>query len=136
VHVEDLCDAIEAALERPGAAGFAFDVGGPEPLPLAEAVRIAAAALGRRVWMPVLPIGPVHGAVSLLRALKVPFPVRPEQVLRLHESKAVDIGPAREALGFAPRSFEEGIRAEARMLLERRAPPARSGRDGSIQGPV
>jgi len=121
VHVEDLCDAILASLDREGVAGRAYDVGGPRPLPLAEAVRLAASALGRTVWMPRLPIGPVHGLASALRALRLPSPVRPEQVLRLHESKAVDIGPAREALGFEPRSFEEGIRAEARQLRERRA---------------
>jgi hypothetical protein len=59
--------------------------------------------------------------VALLRAMRLPSPVRPEQVLRLHESKAVDIGPARSALGFAPRSFEVGIRAEVRMLRDARA---------------
>jgi uncharacterized protein YbjT (DUF2867 family) len=129
VHVEDLCEAILAALERPGVSGRAYDVGGPRPLPLAEAVHIAAAALGRRVWTPHLPIGPVHGAVSLLRALRLPSPVRPEQVLRLHESKAVDIGPARAALGFAPRSFEDGIRAEVRMLRQERGGVGRPAAD-------
>jgi len=120
VHVEDLCAAILAALERPGVAGRAFDVGGPRPLPLREAVAIAADALGRRVWTPHLPLGPAHAAVSLLGRLRLPSPVRPEQVLRLAESKAVDIRPARAALGFDPRSFEDGIRAEVRMLREER----------------
>lgn len=127
VHVEDLCDAILAGLDRPGVAGRAYDVGGPRPLPLAEAVRIASAAMGRRIWMPHLPIGPVHALMSALRALRLPAPVRPEQVLRLNESKAVDIGPARDALGFSPRTFEDGIREEARLLRERRG-RSRDGR--------
>lgn len=121
VHVEDLCAAILSALDRPGVAGRAYDVGGPRPLPLREAVALAAEALGRRVWMPHLPLWPAHAAVVLLTRLGLPSPVRPEQVLRLAESKAVDIGPARAALGFAPRPFEDGIRAEARMLREQHA---------------
>lgn len=125
VHVEDLCAAILAALDRPGVAGRAYDVGGPRPLSLREAVSTAAEALGRPVWTPHLPLGPAHAAVAALRRLRLPSPVRPEQVLRLAESKAVDIGPARSALGFDPRPFDEGIRAEVRMLREARAPRRR-----------
>jgi uncharacterized protein YbjT (DUF2867 family) len=119
VHVEDLCDAITAALDRPGIAGRAYDVGGPEPVPLARAVAICAEAMGRRVWMPSIPLDPVHILVRVIQRLGLPAPVRPEQILRLHESKAVDISAARTDLGFAPRSFEDGIQAEARMILAR-----------------
>ncbi len=116
VHVEDLCEAILAALERPGVAGRAYDLGGPAELPLERAVRIGAAAMGRRIWTPHLPLAPAYHVARLLRAVRLPCPVRPEQVLRLHESKAVDITPARADLGFAPRPFEDGVRAEAAML--------------------
>jgi uncharacterized protein YbjT (DUF2867 family) len=116
VHVDDLVSAILASLERPEAARRAFDVGGPEPLPLAEVFRECARAVGRPCWILPLPLAPAHGAAVLARRLRLPFPVRPEQVLRLAESKAVDIGPARTALGFSPRTFREGILAEAEML--------------------
>lgn len=66
--------------------------------------------------MPALPLGPTHGVVRALRAMRLPCPVRPEQVLRLQESKAVDNGPAERDLGFRPRPFEEGIREEVRLL--------------------
>ena len=121
VHVDDLCDAILAALDRTGVGGRAYDVGGPEPLPLSRVIRIAADAMGRRVWTPSIPLGPVHAAARALRALRLPSPVRPEQILRLHESKAVDITPAERDLGFAPRAFEVGLRAEAEALKSRRA---------------
>lgn len=117
VHVEDLADAIVAALERPVAARREYDVGGPEPIPLATVIHECAAALGRRAWILPLPLAPAHAAAVLARRLRVPFPVSPEQVLRLAESKAVDIAPARGDLGFAPRPFRDGIRAEARMLV-------------------
>ncbi len=119
VHVDDLVSAILAALERPEAARRAFDVGGPQPLPLAEVIRECARAVGRPCWILPLPLAQAHGVAVLARRLGLPFPVRPEQVLRLAETKAVDISPARAALGFSPRSFREGIRAEAEMLRER-----------------
>ncbi len=117
VHVEDLCAAIEAALDRPQSAGHAYDVGGPEALALAELIRISGAALGVRAFPVRLPLAPAHLAARAARALRVPFPVSPEQLLRLAESKAVDIAPAMRDLEFRPRSFEEGIAAEARAIL-------------------
>lgn len=118
VHVDDLADAIVSSLERPAAARREYDVGGPEAIALAEVVHECAAALGRRAWILPLPLAPAHAAAVFARRIRLPFPVSPEQVLRLAESKAVDIGPARRDLGFAPRPFREGIRAEARMLLD------------------
>jgi uncharacterized protein YbjT (DUF2867 family) len=117
VHVEDLADAIVAALSRPEAARREYDVGGPEALSLREVTRIAGECMGRRVLLVPLPLGPAHGLVVALRKAGLPSPVRPEQVLRLAESKAVDIAAARRDLGFMPRPFREGIAAEARMLL-------------------
>lgn len=116
VHVDDLVAAILASLERPAAACRAYEVGGPEPLSLREVIHTCARELGRPVWVLPLPLAPAHRAALLARRFRVPFPVRPEQVLRLTESKAVDIGPARADLGFSPRTFEEGIRAEVAMM--------------------
>jgi uncharacterized protein YbjT (DUF2867 family) len=116
VHVEDLCDAIVASLDRPASAGRAYDVGGPEALPLSEVIALAARALGTRAWVVPVPLAPAHALIVGLRALRLPTPVTPEQILRLAESKAVDIGPARRDLGFAPRPFAAGIAEEARLL--------------------
>ncbi len=116
VHVEDLAAAIVACFERPASERRAYDVGGPVPLPLAELVRLAGAALGRRVWVVPLPLAPMHALVVAARGIGLRTPVSPEQVLRLNESKAVDITPARRDLGFDPRPFERGIGEEARAL--------------------
>jgi uncharacterized protein YbjT (DUF2867 family) len=116
VHVEDLTDAIVAALDRPDTVRRVYDLGGPEPLPLAELIRLSAAALERRAFILPLPLGPSYRLVSLLKRLRLPSPVRGEQVLRLAESKEVDIAAARRDLGFRPRPFAEGIRAEVALL--------------------
>ncbi len=118
VHVDDLVAAILASLERPQAARGEYEVGGPDPIALRDVIHACAGALGRRAWVLPLPLAPAHAAARWARRWKLPFPVRPEQVLRLTESKAVDIGPARRDLGFAPRPFADGIRAEAAMLRE------------------
>ncbi len=117
VHVDDLVEAIVAALERPATARRAYDVGGPEALSLRAMVGECADALGRRARVWPLPLGPVHAAVRLARRAGLRTPVRPEQLLRLQESKAVDLGPAQADLGFAPRPCAEGIRAEAALLF-------------------
>jgi hypothetical protein len=59
---------------------------------------------------------PAYHGVMLLRGLRLPCPVRGEQVLRLAESKAVDIGPATADLGYRPRTFKEGIEAEVELV--------------------
>jgi nucleoside-diphosphate-sugar epimerase len=116
VHVEDLCDAILAALERDAAARREYDIGGPAPLTLAELVRDSARALGRPAWLVPVPLGPAHRLAIWSRRWGLPFPVSPEQVLRLVESKAVDIEPARRDLDFRPRAFASGISDEVRVF--------------------
>jgi uncharacterized protein YbjT (DUF2867 family) len=116
VHVDDLADVIFTAFDRPAASRQEYDLGGPDAMPLAEVIRQAGAALGRRAVIVPLPLAPAARAVDLLRRLHVPFPVRREQVMRLAESKAVDNTAAYRDLDFRPRTFDQGIRAEAAML--------------------
>lgn len=116
VHVEDLVDAIIASLARPVAARGEYDVGGPEPIALSTVIHTAAAAMGRRVAILPVPLAPAHSAAVFARRLRIPFPVSPEQVLRLTEPKTVDIGPAQRDLDFRPRPFRDGITAEALLL--------------------
>ena len=124
VHVDDLVAAILASLEDVDARRE-FDVGGPEPVPLHDLIAECALALGRpHVVLPV-PLAPAHAAAVFARRLRLPFPVRPEQVLRLTESKAVDVSPARRALGFAPRPFRDGIRAEVGLMRAERGRKAK-----------
>jgi uncharacterized protein YbjT (DUF2867 family) len=116
IHVDDLVAAILAALDRPESARREYDVGGPEALPLREIIRLSASALGRRVHVIGVPLMPAYHLVRWARRTGLRTPVQPEQVLRLVESKAVDISSAERDLGFRPRSFADGIRDEAKDL--------------------
>jgi nucleoside-diphosphate-sugar epimerase len=110
VHVEDVADAVVAAVDSPRAEDAAYNLAGKEPLHLAEMIRVAAQALGTRVWL--VPV-PLPAAVLAARLTHV---VTPEQVWRLAEDKAFDYTEATRDLGFLPRSFEEGVRQEVRCL--------------------
>lgn len=119
VHVDDLVECILAALDRPISVRAEYDIGGPEALPLHELVRIAARILDRRPIVIPASLGLAHWAVVTLRRLGLESPVRPEQILRLAESKAVDIEPARRDLGFHPRGLATGLETEVRLLSGR-----------------
>jgi nucleoside-diphosphate-sugar epimerase len=116
VHVDDLADAIVAALEAPVAERREYDVSGATPVSLDAAIDAAAAALGRRGRKVHLPLRPLASALSVLEALRLPLRVKSEQVRRLAEDKAFSHEPATRDLGFAPRDFATGIAQEARLL--------------------
>ena len=118
VHVEDLTEAILCALERPQALRTAYDLGGPEAMPLRDLIEICATSLGRRAWLVPVPLAPSHRLVVLLRSLGLPTPVSGEQVLRLGESKAVDIAMAERDLEYRPRSFAAGIAGEVQLMRD------------------
>lgn len=116
VHVEDLADAIVAAVERPITYGKAYNVSGKEPITYNAVIDLTARALGRRVLKIHVPLNLAVGAVRLYEKVSRKPLLKAEQVLRLNEDKAFSHDDAARDLGFAPRSFEEGIRHEVEIL--------------------
>lgn len=112
VHVQDLARAVVAATVGRVAVGNIYDIAGPDPLTFRELLAESAAAVGRRTRL--LPV-PLRPAIWALRAYEqtVPRPrLKSEQLERLAEDKAFDIGPAVNDLGYRPRSFRDGVRAQ------------------------
>jgi uncharacterized protein YbjT (DUF2867 family) len=116
VHVDDLATAIVSTLERPGSVHQAYDVAGPDPMALREVIQQAAAAVGKRPRLVPVPLSPAVALVRLYERVASSPRLKSEQLARLAEDKAVDISAARADLDFAPRSFTDGIRAEAAQL--------------------
>lgn len=116
VHVDDLADAIVAALASSAAERNAYDVSGRAPLSLDASIDAASAALGRRRTKLHLPLRPVAWLLAAPERVGWTFPVRGEQVRRLAEDKAFAHDDASRDFGFAPRAFEDGIAQEAREL--------------------
>lgn len=113
VFVDDLAAGIAGAVER-GAVGT-YDLAGPEPLSYNDVLMTVAEILGRKIRLIHINHNIAAAVVGMLQ--HVPgFPVTHEQVMRLLEDKAFDISASRTALGFAPRSFRDGITLEIEGL--------------------
>jgi nucleoside-diphosphate-sugar epimerase len=110
IYVDDLADAVVAALDSPATTKKAYNVAGAEPLAFADLVHTAARAVGRRILLAPVPL---EAAVLGARLTHV---VSQEQIRRLAEDKAFSIADARHDFNFAPRSFAEGVRLEAESL--------------------
>jgi len=116
VHVADVAGAVLAAAEHPEAALRTYDVAGPEPLTFTELLRTAAGAVASRTRFVPVPVSPIIAAARGYELLSRNPRLRTEQVRRLAEDKAFAIDDAIRDLGYAPRSFADGIGAEARAM--------------------
>jgi uncharacterized protein YbjT (DUF2867 family) len=128
VHAADVADAVLAAAERPAAAGCTYDVAGPEPLTFAELLRVCARAVASRTRFVPVPLRPVVAAARGYELFSRNPRIRVEQLRRLAEDKAFSIDDAVRDLGYAPRPFAEGIRAEAHAMGLAAGPGADKGR--------
>ena len=118
VYYEDLARGLYAVLTKSGTDDQIYDLPGPKPLTYLNLVRTAAGALGKSTRIVRIPAEPVRRALVLSERIGLPLPVSSEQVLRLREDKAYSYEKAREELGYAPRTFKEGITLEARRLRD------------------
>ena len=84
-------------------------IAGPEPVRYAEFVRAVARAAGLRPPR----IVPVPPALLRLAAPVTALPGLPrigaDEIRRLLEDKAFDIGPMQDKLGFTPRPLAQGL---------------------------
>jgi len=107
VHIDDLCEALARALER-GLTG-ALNVAEPDPVSLAEFMRMLSDRLRVRCLFLPLPFAPVLAAVRAIEALRLPFPLRSESLLAV---KGLQQLPAEEdlrRLGMVVRSAKESL---------------------------
>jgi uncharacterized protein YbjT (DUF2867 family) len=118
VYYEDCARGVYEALVRETAVGQSYDLPGAEPLTYVELVKLAADVLGKKPRMVRVPLEPVRLSLAAAERLRLPLPIRSEQVLRLRENKAYPYDKAKRELGYAPRPFREGIALEVARLRE------------------
>ena len=111
VHQSDVTRALVAALELDDVIEpEALVVAGPAAIRYAELVRAVAAADGQRppriVRLPALAL--VRGA-PLTAALPFLPRIGRDEIRRLLEDKAFDVGPMRTRLGIEPMTLSEGL---------------------------
>lgn len=116
VHVEDLAAALLAAVGSELAIGRTYDIAGPAALPFRDLVLHAGNAVGRAPRLVSVPLRPTIALLRLYERVAPRPRIKAEQLERLAEDKAFSIEEAARDLGYAPRSFLEGITAEAAAL--------------------
>ena len=66
IYVEDLADAVVAALDSPRTVAHTYQVAGESPLRFADLVRAAASALSKQVLLVPVPLSGGSGGADLL----------------------------------------------------------------------
>jgi nucleoside-diphosphate-sugar epimerase len=110
IHQDDVTRCIRRALDHPWDGPNALVIAGPDPVRYADFVRAIAAAAGlRKPFILPFPAGPLIVAARLTRHVTALPTIRPEEIRRLVEDKAFDIGPMRELLLVEPVPLEKGL---------------------------
>lgn len=105
VHVDDVCDAIVAALLEPGAVGKTLDIGGPDEVTFDALIRKVLAMNGIRRRIVHLPPWTGLLGARILRVLPHP-PVTRSNVLGGLHTVPMDTRTANDILRIAPRPFQ------------------------------
>jgi NADH dehydrogenase len=99
IAADDVVAAIAAALDRPGLAGAALDLAGPESLSHRELVARAAAVLGRKVTFRSVPLAAARAFAFLAETLMSDPPLTPAMLGVLEHDDDIDPRPAAQRLG-------------------------------------
>jgi nucleoside-diphosphate-sugar epimerase len=109
IFVDDVAAAVLGCLKADVTIDRSYNIAGKHPLTYNEVIDTIAKAMSKRVWKLNIPSKPVVSLSSLFEKLRIPFPIKAEQVLRLNENKDFSYAEAQRDFGFSPLSFEDGI---------------------------
>ena len=110
IHQSDVTRALVSALRRSWTAPEAVVVAGPAPVHYADFLRAVCRAAGFAPPRVVpLPLAPLVALAPLLRIVPGLPRIRADELRRLTEDKAFDIGPMRALLGIDPIGLDEGL---------------------------
>jgi len=112
IHVDDVAAAILSCLKSDVTIGKSYNIAGKHPLTYNEVIDTLAKQMNKRVWKLHIPSKPVVSLLGFFERMKIPLPIKAEQVLRLNENKDFSYAEAQRDFGFSPLSFEEGIGSE------------------------
>ncbi len=119
IYVDDVAQAMVSCLSNDKTIGKSYNIAGKHALTYNDVVDTIAKQMNKRVWKIHVPSKPVVSLLRFLERIRLPFPIKAEQVLRLNENKDFSYAEAQKDFGFNPLSFEDGIGLE----LERIASP-------------
>jgi uncharacterized protein YbjT (DUF2867 family) len=110
IYQQDVVRCIRAALDHPWSEPASLVIAGPQAVRYADFVRAVASAAGlRRPLIIPFPAAPLILAARLTKHVRALPPVEPEEIRRLLEDKAFDIGTMLAVLAVAPISLQQGL---------------------------
>ncbi|MBU6186225.1 MAG: NAD-dependent epimerase/dehydratase family protein [Synechococcales bacterium] len=118
VHVADIAWAICEVLNHSTTIGNEYNLSGGQILTYNQVIEVVASYLGRNPFKLYIPHKPIVQFLNLLHSLRIPTPIKGEQVLRLNENKTFDYSHATVDFGYTPRSFSVGIASEIELFLK------------------
>ena len=115
IYVDDVARAILGCLKSDITIGKSYNIAGKYPLTYNQVIDTIAKAMKKRKWKLHIPSKPIVVMLSLFERMRIPFPIKAEQVLRLNENKDFTYSDAQRDFGFSPLAFEEGVRMEIKL---------------------
>ncbi|GJQ53030.1 MAG: NAD-dependent nucleoside diphosphate-sugar epimerase/dehydratase [Anaerolineaceae bacterium] len=112
IYVDDVAQAVASCISNDKTIGKSYNIAGKHPLTYNEVIDTIARQMNKRVWKLHIPSKPIVALLSLFERLRIPFPIKAEQVLRLNENKDFSYADAQRDFGFSPLVFEEGMAME------------------------
>jgi nucleoside-diphosphate-sugar epimerase len=112
IYVEDVARAVVGCLSSGKTVCKSYNIAGKQPLTYNGVIDTIARQLKKQVWKWHIPSAPVIALLSFFEQLRIPLPVKAEQVQRLNENKNFSYAEAARDFGFRPLSFEEGVGME------------------------
>lgn len=114
IYVDNVAQAVVSCLSNEKTIGKSYNIAGKHPLTYNEVIETIGKAMNKRVWKLHIPSKPVVALLSLFERMRIPFPIKAEQVLRLNENKDFSYAEALTDFGFNPLAFAEGVEDELR----------------------
>lgn len=116
IFVDDVAQAVVSCLSNKNTIGKSYNIAGKYPLTYNAVIDTIADKLNKRVWKIRIPSKPVVALLNLFEKIRLPFPIKAEQILRLNENKDFSYAEAERDFGFSSRNFEEGVILETEKL--------------------
>jgi nucleoside-diphosphate-sugar epimerase len=108
IHREDVVRCLLAAISEE-AGGAPVIIAGAQPMTYARIIQTCGRSAGRRVCVISIPLWGMLALAWVTRLVPGLPSIARDEVRRLLEDKAFDIGPMQARLGVTPCTFEEGL---------------------------
>jgi nucleoside-diphosphate-sugar epimerase len=112
IYVDDVARAVVSCLSSGKTICKSYNLAGKHALTFNEVIDTIARQLKKQLWIWHIPAAPVIALLSFFEHLRLPTPIKAEQIQRLNENKNFSYAEAERDFGFRPLSFEEGVGLE------------------------